>query len=294
MDSINNLYDLINHYAGNTENISPYNICNVIITENDIRNMFARYNIDVNVNSLQYYINSLTHKSYIKKEYYDNVSAVHQIEISKETSNIVELLEDSNERLEFLGDTVIKCVISGYLYNRYYYEDEGFMTRIKTKIENRETLALFAKKLGLDRYMLISKQIEENNGRNSDKLLEDSFEAFMGAMYLDQGFDKIREFIYILLETEIDYASILYKDTNYKDQLLRFYHQNKWSYPVYELISCDGPPHKRMFKIGVKDFKNEIIAIGLANSKQKAEQKAAMNALCKFNKLKKDQICNDD
>lgn len=292
MTEIDNLYELINFHSTNTstENISPYNLYNILISKEDIKILFSKYNMEVNVKNIDYYIIALTHKSYIKKEYYDNYYTSQE---QKNNNNYLELLDHSNERLEFLGDTVIKCIISGYLFQRYYYEDEGFMTRIKTKIENRESLALFAKKLGIDKFMLISRQIEENNGRNSDKLLEDSFEAFIGALYLDQSFDVARKFIYILLETEIDYAEILYKDKNYKDQLLRFFHQNKWSYPVYELISSDGPPHKRIFEVGVKDFKNDILAIGKANSKQKAEQKAAMLALKKFNKLKNDQISDD-
>jgi ribonuclease III len=276
-----NLYDLINYHTTNTsnDNISPYNLYNILITADDIKILFMKYDIEINVKNIEYYKIALTHKSYIKKEYYDNYYTIIE---QRNNDTILDLQEYSNERLEFLGDTILKCIISGYLFQRYYYEDEGFMTRIKTKIENRETLALFARKLGIDKYMLISRQIEENNGRNSDKLLEDSFEAFIGALYIDQSFELTRKFIYILLECEIDYADILHKDKNYKDQLLRFFHQNKWSFPTYEVLSCDGLPHKRTFVVGVKDFKNDIIATGTANSKQKAEQNAAMHALKKL------------
>jgi ribonuclease-3 len=205
-------------------------------------------------------------------------------------NNIVELQDKSSERLEFLGDTVIKCSVSKYIYLRYFNEDEGFLTRIKTKIENRKSLATFAKKLGIDRYIILSQQIELNNGRESDKLLEDCFEAFMGALFLDQGFDICDKFLMILLETEIDYSEILYKDTNFKDKLLRFFHQNNWSHPIYEDVGTEIINNKKYFTVLVKNKLNEVLAKGQELSKKKAEQKVAMLTLIKFNQLYCDQI----
>lgn len=285
----NNLYNVISSKSMSTDEIiDPYNILNKLITKEDLKRMFKKFNLEIEPENINLYIKSLTHKSYIKKEYYD--SCLDQSSRSK-TTDTLELLDESNETLEFLGDTVIKCVVSGYLYLRYHKrENEGFMTRLKTKIENRESLAKFAKILGIDEYMIISKQIEDNNGRNSDKLLEDSFESFVGALYLDIGFEVCRKFMYIILETEIDYAEILYKDTNYKDQLLKFFHQNKWSYPQYVQLEVEGPPHKRIFIIGVKDYRDEIIAKAKAYSKQKAEQYASMIALYNYKVINEDQL----
>jgi ribonuclease-3 len=138
--------------------------------------------------------------------------------------------------------------------------------------------------------MLIAKQIEENNGRNADKLLEDTFESFMGALYLDQGFEICKILLNILLETEIDYAEILYKDTNFKDRLLRFYHSNKWSHPVYILIKEEIVSNKKMYTMGVKDYKGEIIAKSTDTSKKRAEQKACGYALMKFNQISNEQL----
>ena len=138
--------------------------------------------------------------------------------------------------------------------------------------------------------MLISKQIEDNNGRHADKLLEDTFESFMGALYLDQGFSICKILLNILLETEIDYAEILYKDTNFKDRLLRFYHSNKWSHPVYILIKEEIISNKKMYTMGVKDYKGDIIAKATDTSKKRAEQKACAYALIKFNQISEDQL----
>ena len=277
----------------NDEFIDPYNDYNKLITKNDIKNMFKKFELNIEPNNIDYYINALTHKSYIKKEYYDIHMNQMMSNVKQKSNNTIELLDLSNERLEFLGDTIIKCVVSGYLFIRYGYEDEGFMTRLKTKIENRQSLAKFAKKLGIDEFMIISKQIEDNNGRSSDKLLEDCFEAFVGALYLDVGFEICRQFIYIILETEIEYSELLYKDTNYKDQLLRFYHQNKWSHPQYVELEKEGPSNKRLYVMGVKDQIGNVIANGKSSSKQKAEQLASMYALYYFKVINEDQMIDN-
>ena len=294
MESYNESYESKNNpnknNLNNDEFIDPYNDCNKFITKENIKKMFHKFDLDVEPQNINYYINALTHKSYIKKEYYDIHMNQLISNIKTKSNNTMDLLEQSNERLEFLGDTVIKCIVSGYLFLRYQYEDEGFMTRLKTKIENRQSLAKFAKKLGIDEFMIISKQIEDNNGRSSEKLLEDCFEAFSGALYLDLGFEVCRNFMYIILETEIEYSEILYKDTNYKDQLLRFYHQNKWSYPQYIQIGSEGLPNKRLFIMGVKDQNGEIIAQAKAPSKQKAEQYASMIALYHYKVINEDQL----
>jgi ribonuclease III len=269
--------------------INPYNPDNVLITPEDVTKMFTRFNMHVVPNNIIHYQQALTHKSYIRKEY-ACIEPDMLLEAKQHTPGSLDLFEVSNERLEFLGDTIIKCIFSEYLYRRFYTEDEGFMTRLKTKIEDKDSLARYAKRLGLDHYLVVSRQIEENNGRHSNKLMEDAFEAFMGALYHDLGFDVCKEFLTIILETEIDYAEILYRDTNYKDQLLKFYHSNKWSHPVYVELRADGPIHNRIFTMGVKDCQGNILTQATDMSKKKAEQKCAMLALYKFRQINKDQL----
>lgn len=268
-----------------SEEVIPYNPNNVLISKEDIYRMFQKFHLEVRVNELHHYQKALTNKSYIRSEY--NLLSVEK------PSDCLDLQEESNERLEFLGDTIIKCVVSEYLFRRYYLEDEGFLTRIKTKIEDKDSLARYAKRLGISDFMILSKPMEENHGRNSHKLLEDCFEAFMGALYLDLGFNICKQFMNIILETEVDYADILYKDTNYKDQLLRFYHKNKWSHPVYVELKAEGPIHKRVFTMGVKDFNGEIICQSSDMNKRKAEQKCAMHALFKYNQISSEQMILD-
>ena len=275
----------------------PYNENNILVSSNDITNILNKFKIKIVVKNLSHYQDALTHKSYIKKEYFNIHSSILKQEFTKlikQNIKIIDLQDSSNERLEFLGDTFIKCVIAEYLFKRYYEEDEGFMTRLKTKLEDTKSLAKYARRLGLEDYILVSKQIDDNNGRNAEKILEDTFESFIGALYLDQGYEVCKILLNILLETEIDYAEILYKDTNFKDRLLRFYHSNKWSHPEYKLIKEDIINAKKLYTMGVTNFDGSIITQATDTSKKRAEQKACALALIKFNLISEDQMDDID
>jgi ribonuclease-3 len=276
----------LKNISDNDQIILPYNTDNILLKSEDVTLMFKKFKINIVPIDINLFREALTHISYTKNEYINTDPSI----LINNVPNSLNLFDKSNERLEFLGDTVIKCIFSGYLFQRFDTEDEGFLTKLKTKIEDKDSLARYAKRLGIDQYLIISKHIEENNGRNSNKLLEDAFEAFLGALYLDLGFETCKQFLTIILETEIDYAGILYQDTNYKNQLLIFYHKNKWSNPTYVEIKSEGPINKRTFTMGVKNFSNEIIAEASDISKKKAEQKCALFALLKYNQINLDQI----
>jgi ribonuclease-3 len=276
----------LKNISDNDQIILPYNTYNILLKSEDVTLMFKKFKINIVPIDINLFQEAFTHISYTKNEYINIDPSI----LINNVPNSLNLFDKSNERLEFLGDTVIKCIFSGYLFQRFDTEDEGFLTKLKTKIEDKDSLARYAKRLGIEQYLIISKHIEENNGRNSNKLLEDAFEAFLGALYLDLGFETCKQFLTIILETEIDYAGILYQDTNYKNQLLIFYHKNKWSNPIYVEIKSEGPVNKRIFTMGVKNFNNEIIAEASDISKKKAEQKCALLALLKYNQINLDQI----
>lgn len=275
------------------EVIVPYNINNVLITKEDMKTLFKKYDLDIEVKDINIFRMALTHKSYITSEYtsYNN-TLLQQIKDSM-SKDIVDLQPESGERIEFFGDTVVKCIVAKYLYTRYFAEDEGFLTKMKTKIENRKSLAQFARKLGLDNFLIISKQNEDAGNRDSDKFLEDAYEAFMGALLHDQGFEFCEKYLNKLLETEIDYSEILYIDTNFKDRLQRFFHQNGLQHPIFEDISTDIINNKKMFTVAVLDGNKEEITRAQETSKKKAEQKASMLALLKFGQLYQDQIVTE-
>lgn len=271
--------------------INPYNPKNKLINIADVKNIFASFNQTINVKDINIYRQSLTHKSYIKKEYYTN----NYNKISKfKKENILELQDKSNERLEYLGDTIIKAIISHYLYERYPDEDEGFMTKLKTKIEDKNSLARFAKLIKIDEFIIVSLQNEQSGiSRVNDKILEDAFESFIGALYLDTNFEVCKKFIRHILENEIDYSNLIFNDDNYKDQLLRYYHSNKWTHPQYITIKEEGYGNKKLFTIGVLDNNKNIIMQAVDNSKRKAEQKVSKFALYKYKQLNEEQL-NDN
>lgn len=283
----------------------PYNINNILITEDNIKEILASNNVIIDkVNNINYFIQAFTHKSYIEKDIFPkNILEAAKIELGN-PKNLLELQKSSYERLEYLGDRVVKLIVSMYLFHRYPKEDEGFMTRLQTKIEDKTNLAAMSRKIGLEKYFIISQQIESLNGRNLEKIHEDVFEAFVCALFLSNGFDPCCLLIINLLETMIDYSDKLYRDNNYKDSLLRYYHKNKWIFPKYHMIYTEGPPHKRTYIMGVekgsKDvlnsstLKEKCVGFGVGTSKKEGQQNAAKMALIIYGNLNNDQYENSD
>lgn len=275
----------------------PFNENNILIKNEDIERLFKKFNIDLKVKDIALYRKALTHKSYIKREYFGLYKDILDEAYKLYPIGTLQLQDASNERFEFLGDTVIKLICADYLFDRFNEDgdDEGFLSRLKMKIENREALCVFAKELGIDKYMIISNQIETLQGRDSDKLLEDVFESFMGSLYKDQGYDICYTFMRKLLESIPDYSELIYKDTNFKNQIMIFYHKNKWNAPKYVEVEqfIDRKSGKKMFKEGILDYTGKILCTGTATTKKEAQQISAMNALIKFNLLNEDQIVNE-
>jgi ribonuclease III len=283
----------------------PYNENNILIESEDIEKLLVPFGIKIKVNNIEIFREAMSHYSYVNQKYYSKFSR-EMNEMKKNRDALVELRDISSERLEFVGDGTIKDILCSYLYLRYKINpkgDEGFMTYLKTKIEDKSTFSRFAKELGLDTYILISKQTELIKGRNSDKILEDAFEAFLGALKLDQGQDVCKKLIEYFLENSVDYPSLIYQNENYKDQLMQLFHSNKWVSPIYWEVSCKvgGTSTQKIYTMGVLDpmttlddkgRPNDIIIIaeGEGTSKQKAEQQAALNALIKFKQIREDQI----
>jgi ribonuclease-3 len=289
----------------------PYNMNNILINDKDIIDILARYGVVLdNINHLEYFHEAFTHKSYVKKEVFtDDILKCAKAEMGN-PAELMELRPASYERLEYFGDRVVKIVVSFYLFHRYDKEDEGFMTRLQTKIEDKKNLSILSKELGLGKYFIISKQIENMNGRHMEKIHEDVFEAFMGALFLSNGFEPCCLLLLNLLETMIDYSEKLYCDNNYKDNLLRHHHKLKWRYPEYHMIGFEGPPHKRMYIMGVenpnisvadkkkyietKNYKDLCTSFGVGMSKKEGEQKAAKMALILHGILNEDQYTKSD
>ena len=187
----------------------------------------------------------------------------------------------SNERLEFLGDSVLSLITSVFLFKNYPNLEEGDYTEIKSAIVKTESLAEAAKKININKYLLLSKGEEKGAGRDNTNILADCFEALIAAIFLDHNFEKAYTFVVdFLFKDKLNYLleNNLYLSSKSK---LQEYIQGKFkTTPLYKVIEEKGPEHKRVFKIGVF-FNNQRLGIGIAPSKKEAEEAAAKEALLK-------------
>ena len=184
----------------------------------------------------------------------------------------------SNERLEFLGDSVLSLITSVYLFKNYPNLKEGDYTEIKSAIVKMDSLAEAAKKINLNNYLLLSKGEEKGAGRTNNNILADCFEALIAAIFLDQNFEAAYLFVVnFLFKDKLDYLlkNNLYLSAKSKLQELI---QGKYKMtPLYKVLEENGPEHKRTFKIGVY-FNNKKLGEGIAPSKKEAEEEAAKKA----------------
>ena len=253
----------------------PYNPNNKLITSNDIVNIMKLLNIhDLTISNLDLYQRAFIHKSYCEMKDYEEY---------KKPNNCLELFQISYETLEFIGDSFLGNIIANYLYQRYFinhYQDEGFLTKLKIRFVCGEQLAYLSQKLNLGQFMIISKHIEDNcDGRNNIHILEDIFEAFLGALYSDtNNFKLVEKFIIQSIEKYIDFSDLILKDNNYKDQILRYFQHNYKIHPTYKTQKNDGSNNYQcqLFK------DDEYIETGYGSSKKKSEQDASKKALIKF------------
>ena len=183
-----------------------------------------------------------------------------------------------NERLEFLGDAVLELVVTHYLYLKYPNDHEGMLTNWRASLVNTEILAKIAYKLKFHDFLLVSKGEKREIYKAKASILANVFESFVGALYLDQGYNSCKNFIeqHLLVELDEIIEKGLYKDDKSKFQEMA---QEKTGItPEYKVIREVGPDHKKIFTLGV--FLEEIlIAEGTGASKQKAEEEAAKKAL---------------
>ena len=238
--------------------INPFNNKNKLINKNDIQNILKKYNIFQNINNLAIYQQAFVHKSYEKKNLEENVLKDRDIVLSEKLDGVVDLQPRSYETLEFLGDAIIEAVVTAYLFERYNNESEHFLSKLRIALVKGTTLAYLSKIIGLNKFLLISKTMEEKeNARKKDSILEDIFEAFIGAIYMDFSNDKhgslssfmsgcgyqvAQKFLINLLEDEnskINMVELILDDGNYKNKLVNYFksiHKTSINFKTKEII----------------------------------------------------------
>ena len=222
---------------------------------------FAEQLVGTKIKNLDLYQKAFTHKSALK-EYTQ--------------------FTESFETLEFIGDSVLGFVITKFLFDRHESKQEGFLTKARTKLVRGETLAKIASALGLEKYVIMDEKGMRNEWNTNPKILEDVFEALIGAIYMDIGLLHAKEFILRIYQdpTFVDMNSIMVDD-NFKDRLMRYCQIQNWPLPEYRVAGH----HEGLFYIDIY-INNGFVARGVAKSKKQAEQNAACSYFHAYNEVK--------
>ncbi|MFL0499270.1 MULTISPECIES: ribonuclease III [Staphylococcus] len=183
---------------------------------------------------------------------------------------------EHNERLEFLGDAVLELTVSRYLFDKYPELPEGNLTKMRATIVCEPSLVIFAKKIRLNDLILLGKGEEKTGGRLRPSLVSDAFEAFVGALYLDQGLDSVWYFAERIIFPFVE-ADVLDGVVDFKTQFQEFVHQQNKGDVTYRLINEEGPAHHRLFTSEVI-LEDTAVAEGKGKTKKESEQKAAEKA----------------
>lgn len=229
------------------------------MTIDELKQQFAAFEKTTNVtfNDKSLLIQAFTHRSYINEH--------REIDL------------DQNERLEFLGDAVIELITTDYLFHTYPEKPEGELTSFRSALVNTTMLSNVADELAMNEFLLLSKGEAKDTGRARQYILANTFEAFVGALYLDQGYDAAKAFVHRVLIPYVDdiVSKQLWQDAKSKFQELA---QDEVSItPLYETLEETGPDHNKRFVVGVY-LDDDLVAKGQGRSKQEAEQDAAANA----------------
>jgi ribonuclease-3 len=181
-----------------------------------------------------------------------------------------------NERLEFLGDSIVNAVVAHYFFKRNPSYDEGRLSKIKSQMVARPALAVWARQIDIGSYLMMSGGEEATGGRDRDSLLSNAFEALVGAIFLDAGFQTAQRFVVRLLSK---HKRIV--ETDYKSKLQELIQKKYKMPPNYLLASESGPDHAKIFSMEVR-IRRRLLGTGSGPSKKQAEQAAAYMALKKI------------
>jgi len=217
---------------------------NILIGYQNIKDLLNCYDVRVNrPNSIKLFHEAMTHRSYLNKKKIKKEKTLSQ--------HCVKLQSKSNERLQFLGDSIIHLIIGDFLYNKYKKEKEGFLTQVRCKLENRDTLFFLAKQCGIDKYILTSKNIELIHKRNNVNINSRGFEAFIGALYLNYNINIVSTYLLKIINRELNINKIIEEELNYKDLIQQFYISQGWGFPQYKVLKESGQDHAKIFNIGL-------------------------------------------
>ena len=265
---------------------NPWNPANRIIPDAEILRFLRTFGIHDAPKNWSLFRKACVHSSYVDNKDKETDNMI----IMPRPDDCLPLCQADNEQIEFVGDSLLGCVIALYLHERYPDQDEGFMTRLRTRLVNNKQLGDLANKIGFHKWIILSRHVEDVcNGRHNLRILGSMLEAWIGAMYLDiseedsgKAFLRVKTWIVNLFEEKVDFVSLISEDNNFKDQLLKFYQAAYHTPPKYKEVAIVGPLHDRTFTMGVLSPTGSIVATATARNKKVAEQEASRLALIKL------------
>ena len=275
--------------AANQKTFNPWNTKNIDITMQDVESIMHSYGSpNFKVRELKWFAQACVHKSYVDRpeiwaEQSSSTSA--PMTMTEKPEGCLALKLKDNEELEFAGDSVLSAIVGKYLKMRYPGQGEGFLTSLRTQIVNNNMLGELAKKMGFSPFLILSRHVEEVcDGRNNLRILGSMLEAWIDAIMEHEGnegvaYDMARRFFTAIMEKHINFSKLIAEDTNFKDQLLRYFQAQFHQPPRYKEVKVDGPPHDRVFTMGVLDPNGKVVATSTARNKKVAEQEASRLAL---------------
>ena len=274
----------------------PFNPVNKLLQEADLRKFFDENGLaNVSFRNINLYRNAFVHRSYCTMKNEDFAAGNE-----KRPTDCLPLQEMSYERMELLGDAVLDFVVANYLYERYPDQKEGFLSKMRTKLVNGKMLAKLSAQVGFAPFAIISKQVEDVNGRTSVNVLEDIFEAFITAVLRDfqtdddaiempkhlpicpmsgAGIFVAETWIVSIIEKHVDMAELVRSDLNFKDMLVRHMQHTCQDGPRFFELNIEVRNHTKVFNYCVKDRSGTTLGIASGGSKKEAENAAALAAL---------------
>lgn len=279
--NMNRLNSLHNKTQVVSENDLPYNPSNVLPSELDIRSFFDKHGLaDVKFTNVNIYRNAFVHRSYCTMKNDDFESGN-----SRCPENCLPLQEMSYERLEFIGDAILGAVTATYLHERYPDQAEGFLSKLRTKLVNGKMLGFLSDKIGFPKFAILSKQVEDVHGRNNYKIMEDVFEAFIGAIYTDMneennsGYHTAETWIITIFEKYLDFAELIQTKNNFKDMLVQYMQHTNQDAPRFYEMRVHTNQNQKIFTYCVKDKSGLVLGTAKGNNKKDAENNSAKEAL---------------
>ena len=274
----------------------PYNNQNQMLKETDLKQFFNSNGLDdIKYNNINLYRTAFIHKSYCTMKNADFATGNTNC-----PKDCIPLQDMSYERLEFLGDAILNMVVANYLYFRFPDQNEGFLSKIRTRIVNGKMLGFLSNEIGFNKFAIISKQVEEANGRSNYKIMEDIFEAFIGALYTDfqsaedtvklpskigltpltgAGYYIAEKWIIYIIENYIDFSELIIQKTNYKDMLVSYMQHSMQDIPKFCELGVITKDSVKIFNYCVKNRYNDTIATSSGFSKKEAENNVSKEAL---------------